>query len=116
MRERNKVVTLRLNEREFYLLNLKVKRYSSSKSAFLRSLIQFINPPPMPSKELLEYIRQLRYIGNNLNQLTIKAHQTGDIHYDEIRSIRDELYRSIRDIKQMISMEHPIDPSRVLWQ
>ena len=113
---RNHEIKIRLNDYEYYDLQHKVAKTGLSREQYLRTLIREIKPSSMPSVELIDYIKHLRYIGNNLNQLTIKAHQTNYIYFDEVRKIRDELYLSISDIKKLMCGENPINKEMLRWQ
>ena len=59
-------------------------------------------PKEKPSEDFFETIKQLRRIGNNLNQLVMIAHKTGSI--DIIRYKRDvaELNENILEIRKKV--------------
>lgn len=68
---------LRLNEAEHVRLMTDVRQTGLSREAYLRALISGYVPRPLPPAEYYEVLRELRAIGNNLNQIAAKAHATG---------------------------------------
>lgn len=74
MRKRNIEIILRLNQSEFDTLERKVKQSGLSREAYLRQIIQGKIPKNAPPPDYYSMMKELHKIGNNLNQLALKAH------------------------------------------
>ncbi len=70
---KNKQINIRLSEQEIALLKSKAKQSNMSMSKLVLSLAN--NSQIIVINDLVEMQRQLRYIGNNLNQLTKLCHE-----------------------------------------
>lgn len=68
-----------LNEKEFDILNERVAKSGMSREGYLRHLVMGIVPIERPSTELLEYIKELRLIGNNFNQIAMRLNATNTL-------------------------------------
>ena len=78
-RKRYRSVAFRLTEEEWQTVDERSRIMGISKSRYMRNLALGIVPRPLPSGELLEILRQLRHIGNNINQLSMAANRTGSL-------------------------------------
>ena len=74
MRKRNVAILFRLNRKEAEALDKKVKKSGLSREAYLRHLISSVVPRDAPPPDYYSMMRELHKIGNNLNQITQKAH------------------------------------------
>ena len=74
MRKRNVAILFRLNRKEAEALDKKVKKSGLSREAYLRHLISGVIPRDAPPPDYYSMMRELHRIGNNLNQITQKAH------------------------------------------
>lgn len=74
MRKRNIAILFRLNRKEAEALDKKVKKSGLSREAYLRHLIHGLMPRDTPPPDYYNMMRELHKIGNNLNQITQKAH------------------------------------------
>lgn len=70
-----------LNKEEATMLKKKAKKVGLSESELMRNLIIGYEPKEKPGAEFYEVMRQLRGIGNNLNQIARKANSLGFIDY-----------------------------------
>ena len=70
MRKRTIDIHLFLNEQEFALLNELSMKMKTSKSQVLRFLLNSSVLVEAPSIDYRKWIRELRMIGNNINQIT----------------------------------------------
>lgn len=101
MRKRNIDIHLFLNEEEFYLLNELSVKTNLSKSQVLRFLLSTSNLIEAPPIEYKVLIRELRAIGNNINQLIVIARSNGILnvlglkkHLDELDLIEDKMHEA----------------------
>ena len=74
MRKRNIAILFRLNEKEAAELDKKVGRSGLTREAYLRHLIGGAVPRDAPPADYYGMMKELHRIGNNLNQIAIKAH------------------------------------------
>ena len=69
--KRNKEIKVRLSLIELENLNKCVKKTGLSREEYIRTLISGYVPAPRISDDVKEIIKQLRMIGNNLNQIAV---------------------------------------------
>lgn len=98
---RNKI-DLRLSDRELERLNRDVKKAGMSREAYLRQLIKKIQPKELPSADYTDILKNLRQIGNNMNQIAVKANATGVIDAAEYWKTVRWLEREIGRIMEVI--------------
>lgn len=85
---------MRLTDEEYEMLSVKAAATEKTIPTFLRELglNQDIEPPLIRKEDATEIAKQIRMIGNNLNQLTKLAHQ-GQIRVVQADDARRELER-----------------------
>ena len=86
MRKRNIRYQLWLNEKESERFNRLVERSDLSREVYLRQLINGLVPTDAPPPDYFGMMRELHYIGVNLNQIARKAHALNVLdvkRYDE---------------------------------
>ena len=74
MRNRNKQITLWLTEKEYAELKALVAKTNLSMQAYLRAVINGIQPKERVPMNLIETLKGIQRINNNLNQIALKAH------------------------------------------
>jgi hypothetical protein len=67
-------ITFRLSHSERERFKQRVQKTKLSQEAYLRQLINGFIPTDAPPLDFHDVMRQLHYIGNNLNQIAQKAH------------------------------------------
>ena len=98
---RNKI-DLRLSDRELERLNRDVKKAGLSREAYLRQLIKKIQPKELPSADYTDILKNLRQIGNNMNQIAVKANAAGIIDAAQYWKTVRWLEREIGKIMEVI--------------
>lgn len=83
-------VEVRLNKEDYDYLMSNVNESGMTREAYLRSLIHLLQPRGKPTEDYLDVLVQLKKIGNNINQLTMIAHQTKSI---DMARLKDELFQ-----------------------
>ena len=86
MNNRNYEIKVRLTPAEMVHLTRLVSTSGLSREAYLRKLISGVVPREAPPPDFFSMVRELHYIGNNLNQIAMKAHALNVIdakHYDD---------------------------------
>lgn len=87
----------RLNEKEHKRLKRRATSCGLSMSGYIRQIINGYKPREAPPADYFAMTRELKEIGNNLNQLAFVANATGLIdeseYYKEVIRLRDALWR-----------------------
>ena len=109
MMNRKKEIKIRLSEKELECLNHNVSLTGLSREKYLRLIIEKIVPTSLPSTELVETIKQLRAIGNNINQLVMIAHKTGSIDILKYKSDYDRLQNQIQEIFRIMNQQKTME-------
>ena len=79
MRKRNVQILFSLTEEEAEQLYSLVQKSGCSKEAFLRGMVKGYRLCEKPDPEFYKIMRELSAIGNNINQLAVKANTLGFI-------------------------------------
>lgn len=94
---RTQRITLRLSEAENRRITRSARSCGLTKSAYVRQLIVGYKPRESPPADYFAMTRELREIGNNLNQLAFVANATGlideDAYYEQVARLRESLRR-----------------------
>lgn len=109
MMSRKKEIKIRLSEKELEILNHNVSLTGLSREAYLRLIIKKIVPANTPSVELVETIKQLRAIGNNMNQLVMIAHKTGSIDVMKYKNNHVQLENQIQEILRIMNQPNKME-------
>ncbi|MED4599738.1 MobC family plasmid mobilization relaxosome protein [Paenibacillus validus] len=103
MRKRSISFLLRLSESEHARLTREVEKTGLSREAYIRALINGYVPKQLPPLDYYAMIRELHAIGNNLNQLAVKAHTTGRLERAAFQEEADHLRRAVQHIQQAVT-------------
>lgn len=79
MRNRAHEVHLRLDDKEYNALMKNAAKCNMPLQTYLRHMCMATEPREAPSADFGEYIKELRKIGNDLNQIAMLAHRTGSV-------------------------------------
>lgn len=82
-----------LNEKDYAHLKEQQRRSGISTSALIRSLLAGLEIKEHPTETTIEVCRELKAIGNNLNQLTWAANRGAPVSTEQLTAIRQELDR-----------------------
>ena len=93
---------MRLNEKDFKLLERRSKKCMLTKSAYIRQLLHGYKPREAPPADYYAMTRELKEIGNNMNQLAFMANATGLIdgpaYYDNVMQLHHAIQRIERAV------------------
>lgn len=96
MRTHNHSFLLRLSSRDYAKLERNADSAGYTKSAYLRSLITGYIPREQPPPQFYILISELHAIGNNMNQIAVRANATNHISTElfvaEAAKLRDALF------------------------
>ncbi|MDD2268088.1 MAG: plasmid mobilization relaxosome protein MobC [Eubacteriales bacterium] len=96
MRERNNGVLIYFSPNELAQLDEKVKKTNYTRTQFIRSVIADVKIKEAPPTDFFILIREIRRVGNNINQLLALANSKGLIISDELRSSLDKLDKTVQ--------------------
>ena len=107
MRKREIKKNFYMNYEEQEILRDKALQVGLKEAEFIRCLIRGFVPREKPGKEFYKEIKNLRQIGNNLNQLTKYANTTGNLRENEIIRVMDLVENFIYQLqKKYLSKEN----------
>lgn len=90
--KKNARVEIRMTQTERTKLKNLADDNGMTVSELIRNFINNGTVNPRPTVEFREFTRELRRIGNNLNQLSALAHTKGFIDVVRLTSLMDELW------------------------
>lgn len=94
-RKNNRQIKFRVSKHEFDRLEATAESHQMSVPAFAkkRALGYRMKPPRVDKSGAIEIAKQLRAIGNNVNQLTKRANASNEtLNSEELRAIKKELH------------------------
>ena len=99
-----KRVPIRLSDDEYETLVNNARNCNLSMSTYIRMLMKGKMPKEAPPMQYYYMTRELRDIGNNLNQIAHVANATDLIDSDTYRAIVIELEKKIEEIDRVVLM------------
>lgn len=93
MARRTVKIDLRLTESEAATLNRDVKKAGVSREAYLRSLIHKMPLKEKPPVDVIDILKNLQQINNNMNQIAVKANAKGFVdtasYWENVRWLKE---------------------------
>ncbi len=80
--------TVMLTDDEHKKLKLKASKTGLKMGPFIRKLIMEEEIRARPPNEYVQLVREINYIGNNINQIAHKANATDNINQEQIESVK----------------------------
>ena len=108
MRKRSYRVELYFTKDELERLTKKVEKSGLSREAYLRHLINGLVPNDTPSPDYYAMMKQLYGIGNNLNQISSKAHSIGFIDLQRFDSAVKVFEQAVKTITEAVILPRPM--------
>ena len=102
MRKRTAHFQLWLSEKEANILSKLAKESGYSRTAYIRSLLGGDVPQPMPPPDYHAMMKELHYIGNNLNQIAKKAHAFNIVDVGRYDSIVKHFIAALTRIEEAV--------------
>ena len=102
MRKRNVHIQFWLDKKEAEAFQKKVKKSGLSREAYLRHLVNGLEPQDAPPPDYYAMMRELHGIGNNLNQLTVLANM-GKVQFANLDSAVQEFSKintALRELQE----------------
>ena len=101
-------IKVRLSHQEADLLHRKVKQSGLSREAYLRHLINGLVPQEAPPPDYYAMMRELYGIGNNLNQIAVKAHTLNVLDVQRYDEACCKIDAAIKKITEAVLLPQPI--------
>ena len=99
MRSRRIKKQIWLNDEEYYILKTRSEAVGMNASDYIRKLLVGYKPKEKPSEEFYVAIKNIRAIGNNINQIARMANARGVVDMLRFNKEVDKLDQLIIDIK-----------------
>ena len=110
--KKTKLVKAYFTEEDYERLNYLWSIMKISKSKMIRFLLYYKNIKEAPPVDYTVLIREMRAVGNNLNQLARVANAKGWINEKELRAA----ILSLRELEKKISAEFQLSKEDEYWQ
>lgn len=104
MRKRNVSILFRLTKHEAESLDKKVKKSGLNRETYLRQLINGVVPRDAPPPDYYAMMRELHKVGNNLNQIALKAHTLNVIDVQRYDEAVREYEKTVKKITNAVIM------------
>ena len=101
MRKRNVHIQFWLDKKEAEAFQKKVKKSGLSREAYLRHLVNGLEPQDAPPPDYYAMMRELHGIGNNLNQIAKRVNSTGNLYAEDVADLQSrygELWNAVSTI------------------
>lgn len=99
MRKRTSAILVRLSETEHTHLKRQAANAGLKMEPFIRKLIMGEDIQPRPPDNVVQLIREINYIGNNINQIAKKVNIENNVsqsQLEEILHLLGEIYREVK--------------------
>lgn len=113
MRKRNIQKIVRFSRDEGQDLQKKAKKACLSEAGLIRLLLRGYEPREKPDERFYDVMRELSSIGNNINQLAVKANALGFVDAPQLKKEAERWHKFQADIERTY-LRH--DKSEMKWQ
>ena len=109
MRKRNVHIQFWLDKKEAEAFQKKVKKSGLSREAYLRHLVNGLEPQDAPPPDYYAMMRELYRIGNSLNQVAQKAHMLNVVDVQRYDAGVRQLEAAIKKITEAVILPQPME-------
>lgn len=113
MRKRNIQKIVRFSRDEAQDLQKKAKKSCLSEAGLIRLLLRGYEPREKPDERFYDVMRELSSIGNNINQLAVKANTLGFVDAPQLKKEAERWHKFQADIERTYLRP---DKSEMKWQ
>ena len=113
MRKRNIQKIVRFSRDEAQDLQKKAKKACLSEAGLIRLLLRGYEPREKPDERFYDVMRELSSIGNNINQLAVKANTLGFVDAPQLKKEAERWHKIQADIERTYLRP---DKSEMKWQ
>ena len=101
MRNRNIQKIIRFNRNEALDLQKKAKKACMSESGLIRLLVKGYEPREKPDEKFFAVMGELSAIGNNINQLAVKANALGFVDALQLKKEAERWHKFQADVERV---------------
>ena len=102
MRQRTIKKQIWINQTEEKLLKEKSKKAGLTEAEFIRSCIKGYKIKEQPTKEIIEFTRQISGIANNVNQISRAVNISRYVRNEDLEYLNSTITKFIRDFQKKI--------------
>ena len=113
MRKRNIQKIVRFSRDEAQDVQKKAKKACLSEAGLIRLLLRGYEPREKPDERFYDVMRELSSIGNNINQLAVKANTLGFVDAPQLKKEAERWHKFQADIERTYLRP---DKSEMKWQ
>ena len=113
MSKRNIQKIVRFSRDEAQDLQKKAKKACLSEAGLIRLLLRGYEPREKPDERFYDVMRELSSIGNNINQLAVKANALGFVDAPQLKKEAERWHKFQADIERTYLRP---DKSEMKWQ
>ena len=113
MRKRNIQKIVRFSRDEAQDLQKKAKKACLSEAGLIRLLLRGYEPREKPDERFYDVMRELSSIGNNINQLAVKANALGFVDAPQLKKEAERWHKFQADLERTYLRP---DKSEMKWQ
>ncbi len=113
MRKRSIQKIVRFSRDEAQDLQKKAKKACLSEAGLIRLLLRGYEPREKPDERFYDVMRELSSIGNNINQLAVKANTLGFVDAPQLKKEAERWHKFQADIERTYLRP---DKSEMKWQ
>ena len=113
MRKRNIQKIVRFSRDEAQDLQKKAKKSCLSEAGLIRLLLRGYEPREKPDERFYDVMREISSIGNNINQLAVKANALGFVDAPQLKKEAERWHKFQADIERTYLRP---DKSKMKWQ
>lgn len=113
MRKRKIQKIVRFSRDEAQDLQKKAKKACLSEAGLIRLLLRGYEPREKPDERFYDVMRELSSIGNNINQLAVKANALGFVDAPQLKKEAERWHKFQADIERTYLRP---DKSEMKWQ
>lgn len=113
MRKRNIQKIVRFSRDEAQDLQKKAKKACLSEAGLIRLLLRGYEPREKPDERFYDVMRELSSIGNNINQLEVKANALGFVDAPQLKKEAERWHKFQADIESTYLRP---DKGEMKWQ
>lgn len=113
MRKRNIQKIVRFSRDEAQDLQKKAKKACLSEAGLIRLLLRGYEPREKPDERFYDVMREISSIGNNINQLAVKANTLGFVDAPQLKKEAERWHKFQADIERTYLRP---DKSEMKWQ
>ena len=109
MRKRNVHIQFWLDKKEAEAFQKKVKKSGLSREAYLRHLVNGLEPQDAPPPDYYAMMRELHGVANNLNQIAQKAHVLNVVDVQRYDMAVHQVEAAIKTITDAVTLPRRMD-------